>query len=135
MAELVAGRYRLEAEVGKGGMGTVFVGTDMVSHETIAIKRLKPEIVAPDLIERFRREGEALRALNHPNIVKMLDAIEEAGRHYLILEYFSGGDMNKFLKQGRLSVERALQLALDISDALTRAHRLNIIHRDLKPAN
>jgi predicted ATPase/tRNA A-37 threonylcarbamoyl transferase component Bud32 len=135
MLELVAGRYRLEAEVGKGGMGTVFVGTDMVSHETIAIKRLKPEIVAPDLIERFKREGEALRALNHPNIVKMLDAIEEAGRHYLILEYFSGGDMNRMLKQGRLSIERVLQLSLDISDALTRAHRLNIIHRDLKPAN
>jgi predicted ATPase len=135
MLELVAGRYRLEAEVGKGGMGTVFVGMDIQSQETIAIKRLKPEIVAPDLIERFRREGEALRALNHPNIVKMLDAIEENGRHYLILEYFSGGDMNRLLKQERLSVERILQLALDISDALTRAHRLNIIHRDLKPAN
>lgn len=135
MLEMVAGRYRLEAEVGKGGMGTVFVGLDMQSQKTIAIKRLKPEIVAPDLIERFKREGEALRALNHPNIVKMLDAIEEDGRHYLILEYFSGGDMNKLLKQGRLSIERVLQLGLDISDALTRAHRLNIIHRDLKPAN
>lgn len=135
MVELVAGRYRLEAEVGRGGMGTVFLGVDLQNQQSIAVKRLKPDIVAPDLIERFKREGDALRALNHPNIVKMLDAIEENGRHYLILEYFSGGDMNKLLKQGRLSVERILQLALDISDALTRAHRLNIIHRDLKPAN
>jgi serine/threonine protein kinase len=68
------------------------------SNQTVAIKHLKPELTAPELIERFKREGEALRELNHPNIVKMLDAVEENGAYYLIIEYLSGGDLNDLLR-------------------------------------
>ena len=135
MAQIIAQRYEISGELGAGGMGTVFKGRDIQSQQTVAIKQLKPEVSTPELIERFVREGVALRDLNHPNIVKMLDEVEEAGHHYLIIEYLPGGDLSDLLKAGRLPVSKVLQLAIDICDALTRAHRLDIIHRDLKPAN
>jgi predicted ATPase len=131
----IANRYRILSELGQGGMGTVYKAEDSLTHSIVAIKHLKSELTAPELIERFKREGEALRELNHPNIVKMLDTVEENGNHYLIIEYLAAGDLNKLLKQGQLPTERILKLAIEIADALTRAHHLNIIHRDLKPAN
>jgi serine/threonine protein kinase len=90
----IAQRYVLNHELGKGGMGTVYLGQDTRSQTSVAIKQLKPDLTSTELIERFKREGEALRDLNHPNIVKMLDAIEEGGQHYLIMEYVSGGDLS-----------------------------------------
>jgi predicted ATPase len=132
---MIANRYRIDTEIGKGGMGTVYKGFDTQTQQPVAIKHLMPQLVNPDMIERFKREGEALRDLNHPNIVKMLDAVEENGDYYLIIEYLSGGDLSDLLAEERLPIKRIMQIAIDISDALTRAHRLNIIHRDLKPAN
>lgn len=132
----IAHRYVLNDELGSGGMGTVYRGTDTDTNQTIAIKHLKPQIARPEMIERFKREGEALRELNHPNIVKMLDAVEDEGEHYLVMEFVSGGDLKNLLEtSGKLNYKRCVNLAIDLADALTRAHRLNIIHRDLKPAN
>jgi serine/threonine-protein kinase len=78
-------RYRLDAELGRGGMGTVYRATDTLTGELVAVKVLNPEVVAhaPDLVGRFVREGEALRQLNHPNIVRMIAAVQEQGQHYL----------------------------------------------------
>jgi serine/threonine protein kinase/tetratricopeptide (TPR) repeat protein len=135
MTAVVGGRYQIEAQIGVGGMGTVFRGIDQHTHQPVAIKQLKPDLNQPEVIERFKREGEALRQLNHPNIVKILDAVEQDGQRYLIIEYMPGGDLRHLLKEKPLPVVRILQIALDLADALTRAHRLNIIHRDLKPAN
>lgn len=133
--KIVAGYYRVQDELGSGGMGTVYRGIDERSGFAVAIKQLKAQIAQADNIERFRREGEALRELNHPNIVKMLDAVEEDGSHYLIMEFVSGSDLARLLEKGKLPLEKVLALAIDLADALTRAHKLNIIHRDLKPAN
>lgn len=135
MIAIIANRYQIEHELGTGGMGTVYRGVDIQLNQTVAIKQLKAELARPDLIERFQREGEALRDLNHPNIVKMLDMVEQDGLHYLVMEYVAGGDLQQLLKVGPIPIERCVQLALDLSDALTRTHKLNIIHRDLKPAN
>ncbi|MBZ0276485.1 MAG: protein kinase [Anaerolineae bacterium] len=131
----IAERYRLQDELGAGGMGTVYRGLDTVTGQAVAIKQLKPEIAQPETLERFKREGEALRDLNHPNIVKVLDAVEENGCHYLVMEYVSGGDLTKLMEKGQIPIKQVLTLAIDLADALTRAHKLNIIHRDLKPAN
>ena len=123
----------MERLIGQGGIGQVYSGLDLQTNEPIAIKALKSQIVEQDprLLERFRREGEALKELDHPNIVKMLAAIEEDGRHYLVMEYVSGGSLYDVLKaEGKLPIERVLYIALDLCDALTRAHRLKIIHRD-----
>jgi serine/threonine protein kinase len=136
--QVIAGRYRIERLIGEGGIGQVFYGTDLQTNEPVAVKALKPHVIEqnPNLLERFRREGEALKALNHPNIVKMLAAFEEDEQHYIVMEYVSGGSLYDILKQQRkLPIERVLYIALDLCDALTRAHRLKIIHRDIKPAN
>jgi hypothetical protein len=116
-------------------MGTVYLGLDTRTNQHVAIKHLKSEIAQPENIERFKREGEALRDLNHPNIVKMLDMFEHDGQHYLVMDYIAGGDLSDLLKQGIIPLEQVLKLSIDLADALTRAHKLNIIHRDLKPAN
>lgn len=132
---MIANRYQIESTLGSGGMGTVYKGYDTLTRQTVAIKQLRSELTQPDFIERFKREGEALRELDHPNIVKLLDTVTEDTNYYLILEYVSGGDLNDLIKREQISNERILKLAIDLADALTRAHKLQIIHRDLKPAN
>jgi serine/threonine protein kinase/tetratricopeptide (TPR) repeat protein len=138
MSKIIANRFELMDRIGQGGMGEVFRGRDIQSNEIVAVKQLRSDIMdsLPTLIERFEREGEALRQLNHPNIVAMLDAVEEDGAHYLVMEYVSGGSLEELLvREGRLPIRRVVEIGLDLADALTRAHRLKIIHRDIKPAN
>jgi serine/threonine protein kinase/tetratricopeptide (TPR) repeat protein len=136
--EIVLNDTNRENFLGQGGMGAVYIGRDTRTDEKVAIKLLKQEFLArdPEMVERFIREGDALRKLNHPNIVKMLGAHEQDGVNYLIMEYVPGGSLRDvLLKKHRLSVQQALYIALDLADALTRAHRLDILHRDIKPDN
>jgi eukaryotic-like serine/threonine-protein kinase len=138
MGHKLQNRYDLQGELGSGGMGTVYRGMDTQTEKLVAVKLLRPEAVADDsnLIERFAREADALRQLDHPNIVKVLDTFEEDGRRYIVLEYVAGGSLRDLLESsGLLSIRQTLDISLDLADALTRAHRLKIIHRDLKPAN
>lgn len=122
--------------IGQGGMGTVYHGVDRANNAPVAIKLLKSDFNDPQMLQRFMREGEVLSQLNHPNIVKLLDAVQVKDQHYLVMEYVSGGSLRDILqKTPRLSVQRALYIALDLADALTRAHRLGILHRDIKPDN
>jgi len=141
-SQIISNRFEisnLEKDLlGRGGMGDVYRATDTQTGEPVAVKALNPGVVArdPDILERFVREGQALRQLNHPNIVRMVTALEEDGRHYLVMEYVSGGSLEDVLaRQGRLPPKRVVEVALEVADALTRAHHLGIIHRDLKPAN
>ncbi len=130
--------YQLIEPIGQGGMGTIYRAIDTRSGATVAIKALRRDTFDPSgqWLERFQREGEALRQLNHPNIVKWLETIVEDGGHYLVLEYVAGGDLRDLLaRTGPLSLRRCLALAVELADALARAHHLKIIHRDLKPSN
>lgn len=117
-------------------MGEVLRATQRSSGETVAIKALHFEL-APDaaMVERFLREGEALRRLNHPNIVKCRESFESEGRFYLVLDYVGGGSLRSRLREGPIQPELAINWMLDVADALTRAHRLQIVHRDVKPDN
>ncbi|HRQ39242.1 MAG TPA: protein kinase [Chloroflexota bacterium] len=140
--QIINGRYHIPhlptALIGQGAMGSVYLGRDQQTGDPVAIKHLKPELLAanPRQLDRFAREGELLRQLNHPNIVKVLAAVAEAGQHYIIMEYVQGGSLRDLLdQQPQLPIPRVLSIAIDVADALTRTHRLNIIHRDLKPAN
>ena len=147
-SQQIGNRFRiddLERDVlGRGGMGAVYRATDSHTGEIVAVKVLdqtsevRPE-GASEVFQRFAREGEALRQLNHPNIVRMVAAIEDQGRHYLVMEYVPGGSLRDLMEAARpdrsLSVTRAVQIALELADALTRAHHLGILHRDLKPEN
>jgi DNA-binding NarL/FixJ family response regulator len=135
---MVAQRFLIGALIGGGAVGGVYQGIDTLNGEQVAIKVLRQELTAdmPELIERFQREGEALRRLNHPNIVKMLAIAEEQGQHYLIMEYVSGGSLAGLLKrQPQLPLAQVVAITLELADALARAHHLEILHRDIKPAN
>ncbi|MBK9125819.1 MAG: protein kinase [Chloroflexi bacterium] len=137
-AALIAGRYTLDREIGSGGMGTVFLGTDRQTEARVAIKRLDGRRVAlqPELAERFQREADALRALNHPNIVRMHEHVVQDGDHYIVMDYVDGPDLSDVLvQQASLPVDRVVDIGIGLADALTRAHYLRIVHRDLKPAN
>jgi serine/threonine protein kinase/tetratricopeptide (TPR) repeat protein len=136
MAQLIGKRFEVHKPIGEGAMGEVFLGMDTLTGERVAIKALKTSVATPELVARFEREGQALRQLNHPNIVKVLASFEEQGQHYIVMEYVSGGSLRDLLtKTPQLPVEQVLKIGLELADALTRAHLLQIIHRDIKPAN
>ena len=122
-----------------GGYGEVYLGRDSVTDQAVVIKRLKPELVAQDpaFVARFVREAQALRQLNHPNIVAILATIEQEGEQRIVMEYVPGGTLRDLLETRRAVVRTsaAWRITLELADALSRAHHLNIIHRDLKPDN
>ena len=129
-------RYTITARLGKGAMGTVYRATDSKADQDVAIKVIASELaVDPDMLERFKREGEALRQLRHVNIVGYMDAFEHDEHYVIVMEYVPGGSLYELIKAGPLPIERATQIALDLCDALIRSHRLKIIHRDIKPEN
>jgi serine/threonine protein kinase len=124
--------------IASGGMGEVYQGRDTETGQRVAIKRLKPELVAqhPEMIQRLIREGEALRQLNHPNIVQVLATIESEDQPLIVMEYVPGGSLRELLEdQPQLPLDRVLDISLELADALARAHHLDILHRDLKPDN
>jgi len=138
MTLTLAERYELGALIGEGGMGVVYQARDTQTGETVAVKQLRRDVlnVQPDLVERFTREAEALRDLNHPNIVKAYDTVQKDGEYYIVMEYVPGQDLGSLLRQQKhLSIGQTVRIAIELADALTRAHYLKIIHRDLKPAN
>jgi tetratricopeptide (TPR) repeat protein/tRNA A-37 threonylcarbamoyl transferase component Bud32 len=131
-------RFVQEDLIATGGMGEVYRGRDTETGQRIAIKRLKPDLIAknPEAVQRLIREGEVLRQLNHPNIVKVLATIESEGQPVIIMEYAPDGSLGDLLEQQpQLPLDRVLEIGLELADALARVHHLNIIHRDLKPAN
>ncbi|HDQ71462.1 MAG TPA: serine/threonine protein kinase [Chloroflexi bacterium] len=140
--QIIAKRFKIADPktqlLNKGGMGNVYWGIDLDTQQKVAIKSLKPTLVAEDakLVDRLIREGEVLQQLSHPNIVKMIAAVEDQGRHYLVMEYVSGVSLRDRLKEnGVFSVERSIEIGIDLADALSHAHRQGIIHRDMKPSN
>jgi serine/threonine-protein kinase len=108
----IVGRYLLQEELGAGGMGKVYQGFDNLNQQTVAVKQLHANLTDKQMIERFKREGEALRELNYPNIVKMLDTVEEDGNHYLIMEYISGADLSEHIKDGQMPLEKILNISI-----------------------
>ena len=134
-----AQRYVIQEQLDSGGHGDVYLGEDRRTGETVVVKRIKPELIDKDRVTlaRFQREADILRQLNHPNIVRMLDIYEKEDVQHLVMEYVPGGTLRNRLR-GRttpLPLEEALKIALELADALSRAHHLGVIHRDIKPEN
>jgi serine/threonine-protein kinase len=97
-------------------MGTVYRGLDAQTGQTVAVKLLRPDVVEadPGMVERFAREGQVLRQLNHPNIVKVLDTADENGHHYIIMEYVPGGSLRDWLL-GKTSANKRLKLLVHMA--------------------
>jgi serine/threonine protein kinase len=134
---LLADRFEIGPLIGGGGMGDVFEGVDHREARRVAIKRLRPYVARDaQILQRFSREGAVLRAASHPNIVGVLAVVDDPAGPCIVMEHVPGGTLEDLLhREPRLPIERVLALALDLSDALARAHRLGIVHRDLKPSN
>ena len=117
-------------------MGEVYRATDTRLDRTVAIKVL-PEHLAddPQRRERFEREARAVSSLNHPHICTLHDVGEQDGVHYLVMELVEGETLQQRLEKGRLPLDQALEYAIQIADALDKAHRQGVVHRDLKPGN
>ncbi len=130
-------QFRIESELGRGGMGVVYLAHDTKLDRPVAIKNLPPEMVAnPDVRSRFSREARILASLNHPNIATIYEELEEGkGASYLILEYVPGDTLSERIVPGGLKLEETLSVALQIAEAVAAAHEKGIIHRDLKPGN
>jgi serine/threonine protein kinase len=134
---LLNGRYRLDAQIGAGGMSTVYRAFDTVLERQVAIKLMHREIASDsDQLERFRREARAVAQLNHPYIVGVIDAGEDDRTPYIVFEYVEGETLKDRIRRfGRLPVGEAVAYAIEIARALGVAHDHQIVHRDVKPQN
>lgn len=135
---VIAGRFRVECEIGKGGMGTVYRASHLELGRAVAVKVLKPEFAADRVVaDRFMREARTMARLRHPRAAMIFDAGRlPDGRPFIVMEHVEGVTLaEKLARDGRFEPERAVRIAAEICDVLAEAHSLGIVHRDLKPSN
>ncbi len=135
--ETIAGRYRVEREIGRGGMGSVWLARDQRLGRDVAIKQvgLLPGESMPDLA-RAMREARSTAALNHRNVVAVYDAIEEGDHIWMVMEYVNGRTLSQIVAQeGPLDPQRAAWIGAQVADGLAAAHAAGTVHRDVKPGN
>ncbi|MBI2760320.1 MAG: serine/threonine protein kinase [Chloroflexi bacterium] len=134
---MLSNRYLIVREVGSGGMGSVYEATDLRTGGTVAVKTLHPHFARDaQFVSRLRREAQIAASIRTPRAVKVLDLDEFEGTPYLVMEYVTGEDLaDKLERVGRLSVDEALSVCMDITRALEGAHAVGVVHRDLKPQN
>ncbi|MDQ3255815.1 MAG: serine/threonine protein kinase, partial [Acidobacteriota bacterium] len=136
--DTIAGRFCIEREIGRGGMGTVYRASHLALERPVAVKILKPEFAAnPEVAERFMREECTMAKLRHPRAAMIFDAGRlDDGRPFIVMEYVEGVTLAETLvREHRLTPARAVRIASEICEVLAEAHGLGIVHRDLKPSN
>ena len=133
------GRYRIESEIGRGSMGTVYSALDPVLERRVAIKTLNPNLSEDSILEfktRFVREAKAAGRLNHPNIVTVYDAGVAGDVAYIAMEHLEGASLHQLMKSGAaLPLEKVAEIVAQVAEGLDYAGRFGIVHRDIKPAN
>jgi serine/threonine-protein kinase len=133
---LVAGKYRLERFLARGGMGSIWVARDERLRRTVAVKFMEPDYTSPESRARFEREAQAAAQLATPHVVQVYDHGIDDGTPFIVMELLEGEDLAQRLKrEHRLSLPDAAVIAVQIGRALRRAHTAGIVHRDLKPQN
>jgi tRNA A-37 threonylcarbamoyl transferase component Bud32 len=135
VGEVIGGRYKLVQSLGNGGMGQVFVAENIAIGMRVAVKLLKPELLAnPEFRARFQNEAQAVAAIEHPNVARFFDLVV-GDPTFIVMEYVRGETLAEVIKRGRLPPVRALAIARRLSWGLDAAHAAGVVHRDLKPAN
>src|SRR4030081_1781639 len=130
------GPYEIQSPLGAGGMGEVYRARDTRLDRIVAVKVLPANLSSdPSLRQRLEREAKAVSKLSHPHICTLHDVGHQDGVDFLVLEYLEGETLEHRLERGPLPLEQVLQNAVEVADALDKAHRLGIVHRDLKPGN
>src|SRR5262245_36326736 len=126
------GPYEVTALLGAGGMGMVYKAVDTRLDRTVAIKVLPDHVAAdPESRQRFEREAKSLAALSHPHICPVFDLGHQDAVDFLVMEFLDGETLERRLARGAMPLGQALQVAIEIADALAAAHRVGIVHRDL----
>jgi serine/threonine protein kinase len=135
--ELVADRYELQELVGTGGMSSVHRAVDTLLERNVALKILHPHYGDDaEYVERFRREARSVAQLSHPNIVTVIDRGEADGQQFIVFEYVDGESLKQLVdRTGPLPARRAIELGLQVAEALAFAHNAGLVHRDVKPQN
>src|SRR5450759_3018471 len=130
------GPYEIQSLLGAGGMGEVYLARDTRLQRTVAIKVLPAHLSSsPDLHTRFEQEAKSISALQHPNICVVHDIGSQGGIDFMVMEYVAGQTLDKLIPPCGLPTDLAIKYAVQIAEALSRAHAAGIVHRDLKPAN
>ena len=136
LRDALSGRYRIERELGRGGMATVFLAEDLKHHRRVAIKVFDPEVAAAIGSERFQREIEIVARLTHPHILPLHDSGVAEGFLFYVMPYVEGESLrDRLTREKQLPLEDALCIAREVADALDYAHRHRVVHRDIKPEN
>lgn len=134
--QLIVDRYRIVAELGAGGMGTVFLARDQKLQREVAIKVLNATSAEDaENIERFKREVTVVAGLSHPNVISLYDFVEDEDQQYAVMEYAKGLTLDEYMEQNSLSRSDITGFASGIAKGLQAAHQKGIVHRDIKPAN
>jgi len=129
-------RYRLQRELGQGGMARVFLAHDLKYNRDVAIKVLRPDLAEEIGAARFLHEIQIAARLHHPHILPLYDSDQVDGLVYYVMPYIQGESLRQRLDRERqLPIADALQIAREVADALSYAHSCNVVHRDIKPAN
>ena len=131
------GRYETGRVLGQGGMGTVHEATHSLTGKRVALKLLRPEVVAvPGVLQRFLNEARAACAVEHPNVVQVFDVDAEHGQAYMVIEFLEGEDFEAYLeREGPIDAATLLEIAAPLLDALQKAHEQGVVHRDIKAEN
>jgi serine/threonine-protein kinase len=136
LSTALADRYRIEREVGQGGMATVYLAEDVRHHRKVAVKVLRPELAASMGPDRFVREIEIAAQLQHPHILPLLDSGDAAGFLFYVMPYVQGESLrDRLVRERELPVHDALRIVTEVADALAHAHGHGVVHRDIKPEN
>ena len=133
----LAGKYRIEARLNEGGMGSVYRGTHVMMDKTVAIKVLRPSLAADEkIVARFSREARAASRISHPNAISVTDIGEDKGVVFLVMEFLSGKTLKHVVREeGPLPLQRIVEITRQVGDALAAAHAQGVVHRDLKSDN
>src|SRR5262249_14060876 len=129
------GSYKIENQVGEGGMGVVYMALDTRLNRRVAVKLLSDKLADAAARRRFQREAQTASSLNHPHILTVYDAGELEGRQYLVTEYIDGGTLSEWSQGGKRTWREIVELLTGVADGLATAHEARILHRDIKPAN
>src|SRR5215470_8557823 len=130
------GQYRIEQELGRGGMGEVYLARDARLNRPVAIKMLPPSFNHDrERVRRFQQEARAASSLNHPNIVTIYEIGEWEGLRFIVAEFVKGRTLREMIVGGRIELDQALDIVIQTASALVAAHEAGIVHRDIKPEN